>query len=232
MGKISHDVKVAAIRLYYLQILTLGQILHACIFSCWTFFQNLKLWQETGDVVKARPLTWGGPWLLHYEDIEYFLCLICQNPDYFLDDELLYLLQTNRFISVHYTTIHRELKWAGVSMKKLKCIACERDEDKQAEFMLRMAQYLPEEIWFVDEMSKDEHTWGRRYGRLKKGKRMEKSQPFVHGRWTSTEALLTLDGFVAGTVVEGSMTKELFLEWLEFNVMSQFACCALTYFDF
>lgn len=94
--------------------------------------------------------------------------------------------------------------------------------------MLRMAQYLPEEIGFVDEMSKDERTWGRRYGRSKKGKRAEKSQPFVRGRRTSTEALLTLDGFVAGTVVEGSMTKELFLEWLEFNVVSLAICLSCT----
>lgn len=219
MRKISHDVKLAAIRLYYTRILSLQQILDACGFSRRTFFRVLKLWRETGDVVKARALTRGGPRLLHCEDIQYLLRLIRQNPDYFLD-ELLHLLQTNRFISVHYTTIHRELERAGVSTKKLRRIACERDEDKRADFILRMAQYLPEEIGFVDEVSKDERTWGRRYGRSKKGRRAEKSQPFVRGRRTSTEALLTLDGFVAGTVVEGSMTKEMFLEWLEFNVVS------------
>jgi transposase len=219
MRRISRDVKLAAIRLYYTQILTLQQILDACGFSRRTFFRILKLWRETGDVVKARPLTRAGPQLLHCEDIQYLLRLIRQNPDYFLD-ELLHLLQTNRFISVHYTTIHRELERAGVSMKKLKRIACERDEDKRADFILCMAQYLPEEIGFVDEVSKDERTWGRRYGRSKKGRRAEKNQPFVRGRRTSTEALLTLDSFVAGTVVEGSMTKEMFLEWLEFNVVS------------
>jgi transposase len=142
MRRISHDVKLAAINLYYTRMLTLQQILDACRFSCRTFFRILKLWRETGDIVKARPLTRGGPRLLHLEDIEYLLRLIrhWQNPNYFLD-ELLYLLQTNRFISVHYTTIHRELERAGVSTKKLKRIACERDEDKRADFILRMAQY-------------------------------------------------------------------------------------------
>ena len=42
-----------------------------------------------------------------------------------------------------------------------------------------MAQYLPEEIGFVDEVSKDERTWARRYGRSNKGRRAEKNQPFV-----------------------------------------------------
>jgi hypothetical protein len=56
--------------------------------------------------------------------VEYLLRLIQQNPDFFLD-ELLYLLKTNHFISVHYTTIHQELERAGVSHKKLKQIALE-----------------------------------------------------------------------------------------------------------
>jgi hypothetical protein len=44
-----------------------------------------------------------------------------QRPDWFLD-KLLELLDTNRFISIHYTTIHRELVGAGVSIKKLQKI--------------------------------------------------------------------------------------------------------------
>jgi hypothetical protein len=72
----------------------------------------------------------------------------------------------------------------------------------------------------INEMSKDARSIGRRYGRSRKGRRAEKKQVFVRGRRTSTEALLTLDGIAAGTVVEGSMTKELFLEYLEFNVVS------------
>jgi hypothetical protein len=35
-----------------------------------------------------------------------------------------------------------------------------------------------------------------------------------------TEALLTLNGIVTCTVVEGSMTKALFLEYLEHNAVS------------
>jgi DNA-binding LacI/PurR family transcriptional regulator len=38
-------------------------------------------------------------------------------------------LDTNRFISVHYTTVHRELERAGtVSRKKLEKIAAEINE--------------------------------------------------------------------------------------------------------
>jgi len=85
-----------------------------------------------------------------------------------------------------------------------------------------MAQYLPEELGFLDETSKDARTSRRSSGWSKKGKCAEKKQAFVRGRHTSTEALLTLDSIVAGTVVEGLMMKTGFLEYLEFNVVSSF----------
>ncbi|KAG1879265.1 hypothetical protein C8R48DRAFT_553154, partial [Suillus tomentosus] len=72
----------------------------------------------------------------------------------------------------------------------------------------------------IDETSKDERTPGRRYGRSQTGTHAQKKQVFVRGRWTSTEALLTLNGIVAATVVEGSVTQELFLEWLENIIVS------------
>jgi hypothetical protein len=125
----------------------------------------------------------------------------------------------NRFISVHYTTIHHELEHANLSRKKLLRIAAERNKAGCAEFMLRMACYSPEELGFIDETLKDECTVGRRYGRSKKGTRCAKKQLFVQGQCTSTEALLSLDGIIACTAVEGSMTKERFLTFLELNVV-------------
>ncbi|OAX41056.1 hypothetical protein K503DRAFT_768051 [Rhizopogon vinicolor AM-OR11-026] len=78
-----------------------------------------------------------------------------------------------------------------------------------------MAQYNALEIGFIDGVSKDEWTHCRHYGRSIKGKRAHKNQPFDRGHRISLEALLTLDGIIACTAVEGSMTKELFLEWLK-----------------
>jgi hypothetical protein len=82
-----------------------------------------------------------------------------------------------------------------------------------------MAKYDPDELGFVDEVHKDERTLNRSFGRSKKGCRAAKRAKFVRGRHTSTEALLTLDGIVACKAVEGSMTKELFLERLKFSVV-------------
>jgi hypothetical protein len=144
--------------------------------------------------------------------------LVCQHPDWFLD-ELLDLLDTNRFIAVHYTTIHWELEQAGISLKKLQIIAKERDKDLCADFVRQMGQYSAEEIGFLDEFSKDERTLHRRCGQAKRGKRASMRGVFVRGRRISGEGLLTLDGIVASTVVEGSMTQEKFLHFLEHSVV-------------
>ncbi|KIJ62778.1 hypothetical protein HYDPIDRAFT_71828, partial [Hydnomerulius pinastri MD-312] len=64
------------------------------------------------------------PQSLNLEDLQYLIELMHHCPDWFLD-ELAGLMQQNRFISVHYTTIHRELMQAGISLKKLCKIAKE-----------------------------------------------------------------------------------------------------------
>jgi transposase len=216
--KISRDVKIAAVKLYECHLLDVDDILDCCNFSRRTWFQILKLWRETGDVVSEAQSISGRLRTLDYDDIHYLQNLIEDNPDYFLD-ELLHLLKTNRFISLHFTTVFRELQRARVSHKKLQRIAREQDEDRRIDFMRRMVQYDPEELGFIDEVSRDERSIGRHYGWSKKSRRAKKKQPFVWGRCTSTVGVLTLDGFVAGTTVEGSLTKEILLEWLEFNIV-------------
>ena len=119
---------MAAIRLYERDLLPLPDILDCLQFSKRTFYRILDLWRTTGNVVKRTYGIRGRPRILHYNDIDYLKRLIRHRPDWFLD-ELLFLLKTNWFVSAHYTTVHRELVRAGVSLKKLKKIAVERNEN-------------------------------------------------------------------------------------------------------
>ena len=216
--KISRDIKLAAIRLYERDLLPLVDILDCLQLSKRTFYRVLHLWNTTGDVVHHAHGLRGRRRILCYDDLEYLKRLIRHRPDWFLD-ELTFLLQTNRFILVHYTTVHWELVWAGVSTKKLKKIASERNENLRADFVRHMAQYLPEQLGFLDEVSKDERTSARGRGRSVKGTRAVKKGVFIWGRRFSAEGLLTIDGLILNTVVEGSMTRVLFLEYLQFTVV-------------
>jgi transposase len=217
---ISHDVKLAAIQLHELNLLPLEYILQSVGFSESTFYQILRLWQDMGDVVTPMKTRLGKPRLLNHDDIQYLLTLVCNNPDYFLD-ELINLLKTNRFISIHFSTIHCELERAGMSQKRLKKIALERNEDNRANFVIHVSQYTRCQLGFLDETSKDKRTPHQRFGRSKKGTCAQVDQEFVQGRCVSTkEALLSIDEIIAHTVFEGSMTQAMFLDWMEFDVVS------------
>ena len=216
--KISQDLKFAAIKLFDRGLLPLEDILDCVGFSRATFYRILKLWRETGDVVRRRRSYTGRKKRLNIDDLHYLLRLVQARPDWFLD-ELLGLLEDNRFISVHFTTIFRELQRAGVSLKKLKKIAKERSEDVRADYVREMAQYSTDQLGFLDEVSKDERTKQRSRGRSRKGRRAQMKGVFVRGKRLSAEGLLTTDGMIASTVVFGSMTRELFLDFLEHEVV-------------
>ena len=221
--KVSCDLKLAAIRMHELGILTVAQIIDCLQISRRTFYRVLQLWNSTGDVVQHTNSVRGHP-RLHFDDIDYLKHIIKHRPNWFLD-ELLSLLETSRFISAHFKTIHLELVRAGISTKKLKKIAAERNEDLRADYIRHIAQYSAEQLGFIDEVSKDERTSARSRGRSKKGTRAVKKSVFVRGRRFSATGLLTIDGLVSNTVVEGSMTRDLFLEYLEFSVV----CCCLAF---
>lgn len=211
--KISPDVKIAAIRLYERELLPLEDILDCCRFSRCTFFRILWLWRTTGDVVNYTYGCRGKHRILVTDDVQYLLRLVRHHPDWFQDELADHLLK-NRFISAHFSTICRELKRVGFSLKKLKKIASERSEEKRAEFVYRMAQYTPEQLGFIDETSKDDRVPGRRRGYAKKGQRARRKQVFVRGHRLTGTGLLTVDGMVASTVLEGSMTGVNFIEFL------------------
>jgi transposase len=145
--KISQDLKLAAMRMHNQDILPVFAIIDCLQISQRTFYRILDLWVTTGDVVHHTNGVHGRPRILHFDDIDYLRRIIRHRPDWFLD-ELLDLLETNRFISAHFTTIHRELERAGVSTKKLKKIALERNENLRADYMRHMARSLPEQLGF------------------------------------------------------------------------------------
>ena len=216
--KIDQGTKITAIRLCEHGLLPLPDILDCLEFSKHTWHRIYKLWNHTGDVINHSTGICGRICTLDYDDVQYLLHLVNANPDYFLD-KLLYLLRTNRFISVHYATIHWELAHAGVLYKKLKKVVKERNKNLLADFIARMAKYSPEELGFIDETFKDKKTPTRGCGRAKKGQCVQKKAKFMHSKCLSTEASFTLNGIAVCKVVEGSMTKELFLNYLEFTIV-------------
>lgn len=226
--KISPDLKLATIHLHEWGILTTCEILECVGFSRRTFLRICKLYRETGDVVKPRSEYIGRPRALNIEDVAYLTELVQHRPDWFLD-ELAGLMQWNHFISLHYTTIHHKLHHAGISLKKLRKIAKECNEDVRADFMRRMAHYTSDELCFIDKTSKDDCTPFWRQGRAKKSRRGSMRGVFVQGWQVTAVAALTVDGIIAGHIVEGSLCRKGYLD--EHSVVSTLNSAGSPYFN-
>ncbi|KIK39959.1 hypothetical protein CY34DRAFT_37177, partial [Suillus luteus UH-Slu-Lm8-n1] len=72
---------------------------------------------------------------------------------------------------------------------------------------------------FIDETSKDERTQIRRYGRAKRSRYASMKGAFVRGRRFTVVAALTMDGVVAGHVLEGSLHRNGYLHFLKHSVL-------------
>ena len=85
---------------------------------------------------------------MKFDDVEYLKRIIQHQPNWFLD-ELQFLLLTDRFISVQFTTIPPEFERAGLPTKKPKKIAAGRNEHFRADFIRRVAEYSPEQLELI-----------------------------------------------------------------------------------
>ena len=147
-------------------------------------------------------------------DCAFLLRLSQHKPTLFLD-EYSRRLELCRELPVSLATIHRSLERAGLNVKHVQKLASERDPDLRADFIRRIGQYPAHYLISIDEVSKDDRTYTRLWGRAPVGQRVEQHDPFVRKRRYSMLAGLALDeGIIASRVVEGSFTHDTFLEYL------------------
>jgi len=112
---------------------------------------------------------------------------------------------------VSIPTLWRSLQFCGITRKKIQKAAKERSEVLCGFYLhnIRM-NYTSEQLIFVDETAKDERTLTRLYGYSPINTRARKSVVFVRGKCYTILPALSLEGFIAVDVMEGSCDKERF----------------------
>ncbi len=80
----------------------------------------------------------------------------------------------------------------------------------RSEFILKISEFSSEQLIFIDETAKDERSLNRAYGYSTINTRAKKSVVFVRGNRYTILPALTLDGFIAAEIIEGSCNKEKF----------------------
>ena len=184
-----------------------------------TFYRALRQYEEEGAVHIHKSKKRGRPREYVRADIMYLKSLVMRTPTYYLRDFQKKLSQ-NRFLDLSESTLHRIFKRESFSHKKAEKRAAEQDEEEVARFIYSISRYKTAQLSYLDESAKDERTYFKLYGRAPIGMPVEVEAPFVRGdRYTLLPAM-DAHGIYAVKVVLGSMDRDLFMDFLEYDVVS------------
>ena len=222
--KISDDMKECALRLWELgwdadDICGVLDISRASLYRWHALFSNF------GNVVRPPSPLVGRKRLITRAAVEGMRALLHTHPDTYLD-ELVRWLGVHHDIVVSTATLHSCLKDVGLTRKRLQKLAVERDEGLRTEWRDMVEELFlgsGEELVFVDETSKNDHTDARRYGYTPAGTRAQFRDVFVRGDRYSLAAALTKDGYIATRAIPGSFDSEEFYSFIVEEVVSRSA---------
>ncbi|KAJ6472959.1 hypothetical protein DFH09DRAFT_953785 [Mycena vulgaris] len=192
---ISDDLKEAALRLEARGRDTTTEILDIVGFSRSTLKRARKRKRETGSVTKKQVLGRGRPRTLAQQDADYLVALAKHKPTIFLA-KYQECLERYRLLPVSLSTIHRTFIRAGISLKQIQKMAAERSPLKRGNYTRRISAYPADYLLSIDETSKDDHTYARIFAALALG-----------------------EGIIAARVVEGSLCRKTYVEFLRDSVV-------------
>ena len=220
--RISEDVKDIALRLWD-QGWEVEDICDVLGISRASLYRWGAIFAEHGRAVRPpSPLRGQGLRILTRALIQACQHLFSQESDLFLDEVTAWLALEHDIV-ISTSTLSRNLAEVGLTRKILHKLASERDEVRRREFRQLIQDNFQgdgSEFIFIDETSKDERTWARCYGCSMEGERAALADVFVRGDRYSLVAALTVDGYIAADVVEGSYDRDLFYQFITQQVVS------------
>lgn len=162
----------------------------------------------------------GRPRILTTQAINDLQELIRETPLLFLD-EIGEWLALYHDISISTTALHYNLRELGLTYKLLRKAAAERDDIARSEWLLEITTlYTADQLVVLDETSKDNRTICRRYGRAPRGEDPVVEVPLERGVRYSILPALTIEGYLAVRVVEGSIDGAEFYDFVVNDVVS------------
>jgi len=226
--RISRDLKECALRLYD-SGWDLQDIKDTLLVSISSLYQWIENFETHGSVIRPASAPKGPNRILTQAVLNAVRTLYETESDLYLD-ELVIWLAVEHDIAISVSALHLALKNAGLTRKLLHKIAIERDEELRAQWRDMQAgdDFLHDGSQFVcvDETSKNELTYARKYGRAYSGERAELKDVFVCGDRYSMVAALTVDGYIASHIVPGSFDSIDFIDFIQEQVvMPSFCSC-------
>jgi transposase len=156
-------------------------------------------------------------------DIAFIRSLISEHRTLYLD-EIQEQLLTRRGTQISVSALMRTLCRLHFTNKDVSGHVLEQNIELHAIFMNQIADLVgdPNMLMFGDEAVKDEQTSAQWQGWSLRGSRCVQRKCFIHGKQYSIIPIITLDGIITYNIIEGSVTSERFLQFLQELVVSSF----------
>lgn len=183
-----------------------------------TVWRINKLFQCTGTVSRrpypadrrAKKLTDG---------VKFFILnLVIERPHIYLREIKAEVLSVTGF-DVSPATLCKFLKEMNFSRQKMQIVAKQRDDQLRSAFKDDVTIYEPHMLVFIDETGFDRRNSLRRYGYSVRGKTPQSCRLLIRGERISVIGIMTVDGILDLKVVHGSGNGDVFLEFVETNLL-------------
>jgi hypothetical protein len=181
--KISVDLKMCALSLWD-RGWQVEDIVDALLISRASLYRSNAIFEEHGSVNRRNFALRGQARILTRAVLTAVHTIYESDPDLYLD-ELVLWLALHHDIVISVSALQENLQKARLTRKLLHKIAVERDEELRQQWrnMIAGDDFLADGSQFIclDETSKNERTYARRYGRALSGERAELKDVFVRG---------------------------------------------------
>jgi transposase len=218
---ISSDMKECGLRLWEAGWST-TDICSALCFSIASLYRWRSLLDQFGSVERPRAALCGRPRLIGMLAMTAIREVYFRHPDIYLD-ELQWFLAIHHDLAISKSALQENLEKAGLTRKILHKIAVERDEVQRQDFLHTIRTDFSgtgNEFVAIDESSKNDHTYDRRYGRSMQGQEAHIVGPFIRGQRYSMIAAMSKEGYLAAHVLPGSVDSFGFFDFIVEDVVS------------
>ena len=184
----------------------------------------VDLYRTYGQVTDPTAMPRRGRRIVTTADEDFIRSLMRAQPSIYLD-EIQQELESVLGLFVSIATISRTLARMEISKKSLSRRAAERNEELRTLWELELTQLSDPDLFvFIDESAVDNRTVQRSQGWSAVGGHSVSRCTFLRGKRHSILPALSSDGIIALEVIEGSVNKERFLEFLHDRIVCPSSC--------
>jgi transposase len=139
--------------------------------------------------------------------------IIMENPTLYLEEVSKHILSIAN-ISVAPSTICRLLRRYGITRKRVRQVALQRNDVFRGTFMAHYSLFSRDNFVWLDETGSDARDHIRKYGYALRGMRPVTHRFLSRGRRTNAIAALSQDGMIALELVSGSVNGDIFFDFV------------------